>query len=482
MASRERIGWWALGFLGAAVAAATTLRSIHLPAPPRAEPAPVPTSFDLPAIDAYIRGQLGPRNIVGASVALVRNGEIVFARGYGQRNRDTKAPVLETTPFAIGSVTKELTCAAMYLLAEEGKLAPTDSLAKYYPALTRATDITLDDLGAHVAGYRDFFPLDFADARMRKPIEPDDLLRKYAGGPLDFEPRTRWSYSNTGYVALGRIVERVSGVRFGDFLQTRIFAPSGMTHASFAPPPSADLATGYTSFAFSEPERAPREEEAWMHAAGAVYASATDLARWDLAFMNGQVLSSGSMKAMTTPRVLANGRSTEYGCGLQVRTEGGETVLSHGGEVSGFLAYNTFVPRLRAAVVVLVNSDQADGGGLQRELVKLVTKDESRVPKVSGPSAKEAATALVEELRAGKVDRARLGDAYGEYLSEHRLATAKEKLGAYGPLTKVTLLGQSERGGMEVSRLRFTFGEKSIGGVMFRAPDGRIEQLFFSRD
>src|SRR6185295_12921177 len=137
------------------------------------------------------------------------------------------------TLFAIGSVSKQFTSAAVLLLAEEGKLSARDPVAKYYPTLTRAKEITLLDLMNHVSGYPDYYPLDFLDRRMKKPIDPDELLRQYAGGKLDFEPDSRYSYSNTGYILLGRVVEKVSGESLGAFLTRRIFKPLGMDHSFY---------------------------------------------------------------------------------------------------------------------------------------------------------------------------------------------------------------------------------------------------------
>ena len=146
-----------------------------------------------------------------------------------------------------------------------------DKVSKYFPDLQRAADITLDDLGGHVAGYPDYYPLDFLDERSRHPIAPDDLLRRYATGKLDFEPRSRWSYSNTGFILLARAIEKASGQPLGDLLATRIFGPVGMAHASYDPKVgSLGLAQGYEAFAMSDPEPAEREATGWMGGAGAI--------------------------------------------------------------------------------------------------------------------------------------------------------------------------------------------------------------------
>src|SRR4051812_34518765 len=160
-----------------------------------AEEAKAPETFDLKAIDSFLTRQVQRPGRVGMSVAIVKDGAIVLAKGYGKRSLADGRPVETNTVFAIGSVSKQFTCASILLLGEDGKLSVHDAVAKYYPGLTRANEITLLDLMNHVSGYPDYYPLDFLDRRLQQPIDPDELLRRYAGGKLDFEPGARWSYS-----------------------------------------------------------------------------------------------------------------------------------------------------------------------------------------------------------------------------------------------------------------------------------------------
>ena len=190
--------------------------------------AKLPDTFDTRAIDSFLSAQVQLANRVGLSIAIVKDGQVVLAKGYGKRSLEDRRPVEPDTLFAIGSVTKQFTCACVLLLAEDGKLSANDPVAKYYPNLTRAKDITLLDLMNHVSGYPDYYPLDFVDRRMQAAIAEDELLRQYAGGKLDFEPGSKYSYSNTGYILLARVVEKASGETFGAFLSRRILKPLGM--------------------------------------------------------------------------------------------------------------------------------------------------------------------------------------------------------------------------------------------------------------
>jgi D-alanyl-D-alanine carboxypeptidase len=458
-----------------AIAAAATAAACRAPATERPKPptTPAPTAFEPAAIDAWMAAEVTRRGAVGAALVVVRAGKTELARGYGVRRAGAAEPVDADTPFAIGSVSKQFACAAALSLADEGKLSMSDRVAKYYPALSGAAEIELADLGGHTSGYRDYYPLDYVDRRMSAPIAPDDLLARYAGMPLDFRPGTRMSYSNTGYVLLARIVERVSGTAYGALLAERFWKPLGMTRTALVRP--ADAATGHEAFLLDDPAPAVIEANGWLLGAGDIWASANDLARWDVAFGEGRVLSEAARRAMATPRLTADGRGTGYGCGLVARQVAGETVLVHSGWVGGFVAYNAIVPRTRSAVVLLVNDQHVDLGDLHDRVVRLALDDPSAIPAIATPAA-EAARALVEQLQRGRLDRATLGEDLDAYFDERRVAAAAPKLRALGE-PKVTLVTRSERGGWEVSQLSIAFPARTVSGTMFRDPAGKIRQL-----
>lgn len=448
-------------------------------------PVKLPDSFDSPGVEAYIAEQVKTRHFVGLSVAVVRDGRIILEKAYGRATLDGR-PATAHTPFAIGSVTKQFACACIFNLADDGKLSVQDPVAKYFPNLTRAGDITLYDLMTHASGYPDYYPLDFVDRRMRRSIAADDLIKHYAGGKLDFEPGTRWSYSNTGYTILGRVVEKVSGEPFGRFLERRILTPLGMTHTVFEPElEKSTAARGHTSVLLGPAEAAPFEAPNWLNAAGGLFAPASDIARWDIGLMDGKVLKPDSLRRMTTPRELKNGKFADYGCGLTIGRQAGETIWSHGGAVGGYLAMNILVPRLKSAVVVLSNAEHADPSPLARDLVGLMLKDAERreeiVPKIAGPSTKEAAAAMFRQLQSGAVDRTRLGEEYNLWLTDQRIRDAATRLKDLGEPTGIEVSRARERGGMEASRTQFKFKSGTVEANMFRSPDGKIQQFLLTK-
>lgn len=313
-------------------------------------------------------------------------------------------------------------------------------------------------------------------------VAADDLIRKYAGGRLEFEPGTRWSYSNTGYVILGRVVEKASGEPLAAFLARRIFGPLGMEHTRYEPGAGeATMAQGHTSFALSAPEAAVAEARGWLAGAGGVWSTASDLARWDLALATGEVVRPDSFRLLTTPRRLVNGATTTYGCGVAVRESGSLLLLAHTGSVNGFRAYNMVIPASRSAVVLLSNSDAR--GPLKRlssALVKAILRPPG-IPTVVGAPALVQAKAMLRQMQAGQVDRPALGGEFADFLDEGRLREAAARLGPYGEPEGAEVIDIEERGGMEASTIRFTFKSGASEASMYRSPTGKVEQFLVSK-
>jgi len=436
---------------------------------------PQPPAVNVAWLDSLVRGYVAEKHLVGLSVGVAQDDSIIFARGYGVASLEDHSPVTPWTKFAIGSVTKQFTCAAALLLQETGRISMDDPVAKYFPKLTQAKEITLLDLGNHVSGYRDYYPLDFVDREMAQQTTLDSVIAEYATRPLDFQPGTRWSYSNTNFLILGRVVEKVSGVPFGTFLGQHILGPLSLRATVYDPAPGGPaMASGYTSFALGAPAFTAPEATGWLGMAGGLWSTPSDLLTWDLALVDGKVLDHDSYRTLTTPRRLLDGRSTGYGCGEGVSDRGEAVVLTHGGAVSGFTAQNTVVPATRSAIVLLANADFASLGELNRAiLAKLMPH--VNVPVIHGAPAPVTAAAFLTQLQRGQVDRAALGEDFSAFLTPERLAAAKKSL--TGRISEVQVTGTAERGGMEVAYVGFKTGARAAEALMYRTPDGRIQEF-----
>ena len=434
-------------------------------------------------LDAFITRVVADQRAIGVTVGVMQDGKVIFNKGYGLANASRNTPVTPTTLFAVGSVTKQFTCAVALQLEQEGKLSFDDRVSRYRADFGHAGEITLRDLGNHVSGYRDYYPLDFVDRPMAREIAEDELLKTFTSKPLDFPPGTRYSYSNTGYLLLGRVASLVSRKPFDQLLQERILTPLGMTLTRFEPERGGPgLAEGYTQFGLGPSEVAIPEGRGWIGAAGGIWSTPEDLLKWDLALMDGKVVNARSWKTMTTPRELKDGRSSAYGCGLQLRDRGPLLVLVHSGGVSGFGARNAMIPATRSAVVVMANADYS-GGVLDaiQDAVLAKMMPAANAPKIAGPPARDAALDMLRQIRSGIVDRSMLGAEYSAFLTPQRLAAMSKSLTDAGEISQVETGSIGERGGLEVSTLRMLAGTTPISTLMYRAPDGKIEEFLFSR-
>jgi D-alanyl-D-alanine carboxypeptidase len=470
------------------IASAACAPAPSAPAPtplaPLGPQAPLALSSLSPAdLDAFVSAVVKEQHAIGVTVGVMQNGKVIFAKGYGQANTKTQTPVTTDTLFAVGSVTKQFTCSVALQLEQEHKLSFDDRVAKYAPALTRARDITIRDLGNHVSGYRDYYPLDFVDRPMAKPLPSGEIVKMFASRPLDFEPGSRYSYSNTGYLLLGQIIEKAGGEPMATALERRIFKPFGLQHTRYEPKRGEPgLAEGYTPLGLGPAEPSLPEGEGWIGAAGGIWSTPSDLLAWDLALIEGKVLSPASWRTMTTPRALSDGRTSGYGCGQAIRDRGPVLVLTHSGGVSGFNSLNTFVPANRSGVAVIANADWS--GGVLSAIADAVMEKlmpAADAPVIAGKPAKDVALDLLAQIRAKKVDRSQLSDEYNAFLTDERLAAMSKSLADAGEVSQPEAGGISERGGMEVSTVRLILGSTPARTLMYRTPDGKIQEFLFNR-
>src|SRR5262245_17165429 len=190
---------------------------------------------------------------------------------------------------------------------------------------------------------------------------------------------------------------------------------------------------------------------------------------------------------MKTPRALSSGKTADYGCGLAIGKSEGEEILRHTGGVRVFIANNAMAPRTKSAVVLLSNADHVPTAPLHATILGLLLKDQAEkegpsVPKIAGPSPKDAALDFLHQMQAGKVDRGKLGEEFSVFLTDAKIKDAAPRLKALGEPEAVEVRGVNERGGMEVANVRFTFKTATLGGLLYRSPDGKIQQLLFHKE
>ena len=297
----------------------------------------------------------------GAAVIVTRDGVPVFRKAYGQADVDKNTPMQPEMQLRIGSITKQFTAVAVLMLAEQGKLSLQDEVSRFlpdYPAGGKR--ITIEQLLQHTAGVPNYtgmmsFSLTAgADKSVRQMI---DFFRNDA---LDFEPGERWAYSNSGYILLGAIIEKVSGTSYADFVAKNIFEPLGMQDTAYEgyERSAKRRVAGYREGFLSGYRPAEQVSMTQPFAAGGLVSTVDDLARWDEAIASGRLLKEESWRLAFTPCALPNGATCHYGLGWQLGIMRGHRMAAHAGDIPGFNGEAIRLPEDKVFVAVLGNSNR----------------------------------------------------------------------------------------------------------------------------
>lgn len=418
-------------------------------------------------IDAIARQAVADSGAPSVSLAIVQDGRIAYVQAYGKARPEMR--------YSVGSVSKQFMAAAILLLVSEGKLALGDKVARFLPSLTRANEVTVRQLLSHTSGYSDYYPLDYVAPYMLKPVTADEILKTWAGKPLDFDPGTRWQYSNTNFVAAGRILEQVTGVKLSTFMQSRIFGPLGMTSVIDLDEQSltAADAAGYTRFGLAPARPVAPEGRGWLFAAGELAMTAQDLARWDVSLVKHTLLDPALMDTLIDPVRLKNGAPTGYALGVGVSDAGGHPMLQHGGAVSGFVSLNTVWPDQGAAVVVFANLDGSEAPTAITSQIAPLLLAQAEDPRAA--QQLEQARRIFSGLQEGRIDRSLLNPDADAYFTPQVLSDAAG-LKALGAPETFRQTSVELRGGMTYRHFQIGFKGKSLHLSTFTTADDKLAQ------
>ncbi len=326
-------------------------------------------------VDEYVRSELVKRKIPGLSLAVVRNGEVIKACGYGLANVELNSPATAETIYQSGSVGKQFTATLVMMLVEDGKIKLDVPISIYFqdaPATWKG--ITVRRLLTHTSGISNKL---YDQINMRQDYTEAELYQKTASLPLDFAPGEKWNYSNPGYLLLGILVRKVTGEFYGDLLKKRIFDPLGMATARIIN--EADIimnrAAGYRLV------KGELKNQEWVApminttADGSLYLTVLDMAKWDAVLYTEKILKKASLDEMWTPVKLNNGATEKYGFGWRPDEIRGHKIIEHGGSWQGF---NTHISRYvndRLTVIALANLDGSNPGDIVHGVAGLYVPD-----------------------------------------------------------------------------------------------------------
>ncbi|MGA7340225.1 MAG: serine hydrolase domain-containing protein [Terracidiphilus sp.] len=427
------------------------------------------------AVDAIATQALAATGTSSASLAIVLDGKVAYVHAYGAARLEPRVDATPAMRYSLGSVSKQFTAAAILKLQEQGKLSLDDPVSRFLPSLTSASQITLRELLSHTSGYRDYWPQDYVPPFMLAPLTPEQLLAQWATRPLDFEPGTRWQYSNTNFVAAALIVEKVSGIPLMEFLRENIFAPAGMKEVADVDdgPLGEKDAAGYLRYGIGPPHKAPKEAKGWLFGAGELAMTAQDLATWDASMIGQRVLKPSSYRAMQTETLLKNGSGTQYGLGIGVKSVSGHRALEHGGEVSGYSAENLVFPDDRVAIAVLTNQDMSNApAAIANKIASLL------IPEDAATRDRELGRvrSIFEGLQMGRIDRQQFTANGNSYFTAQALRDFASTLAPLGRPLAFEPSGEQERGGMTYRSYTVKSSRGTLDVWVRELADGKIEQ------
>jgi CubicO group peptidase (beta-lactamase class C family) len=436
-------------------------------------------------VDAAVHDVLTKTGVPSASVGIVQGGQIVFTKAYGSARLDPPMNATTSLHYAIGSISKQFTAACVLLLQEEGKLSIDDPIAKYFPELTRARDVTIRNILSHTSGYEDYAPQDYTIPAWTRPTTADKVVHEWATKPLDFEPGSQYQYSNTNFNIAGLIVEKVSGEPFWSYLSRRVLKPLGMTQ-------TIDLDTdhdklepvGYMRNALGPLRPAIMEASGWYFADGEMAMPVGDLLIWDISLMNRSLLAPASYAAMETDQRLTTGQTARYGLGVSLSVRNGHRVVAHGGEVGGFVAQNVVFPDDKIAIAVLTNQEaSAAAGGIARamSLLLLPSPDSGTATAAETATAEAQARRILTGLQKGQIDRALFTANCNFYFDQTSLDDHTKSLGPLGAVQTVAQTSSSLRGGMTFRAFDVAFAKgPKLRLTTYTTKDGRLEQFLIA--
>ena len=342
-----------------------------------------------PRLSQIIDAHMKSHDFMG-SVLIAKGDTVILSQGYGSANLEWSIPNSPSTKFRLGSVTKQFTAACVLLLEEKGKWNVNDPVKKYMPDAPPAWDrITIYNLLTHTSGIPNF--TDFADYKdsEAKATTPLELVARFRAKALDFDPGTKWSYSNSGYVLLGYLLEKVSGQTYQQFLQENIFTPLGMKDSGFDSNSQIipQHASGYSP-GKDGPENAGFINMTIPFSAGSLYSTTLDLLKWERGLFGGKVLSAQSLKEMTTPF------KSNYAFGLNITESNGRKKIDHGGGIEGFNTEVAYYPEDQLTVIALANLNGGAPDEIANQLAAIIHGE-----KVVLPSERKEVTLPKEALQ-----------------------------------------------------------------------------------
>jgi len=424
----------------------------------------------------------------GATMLAIRDGRVVYRNAIGFRDLGRKLPALMDTHYEIGSITKQFTAAAILQLQDAGKLNIDEKVSTYLPDVPHAGEFTLRQLLTHTSGIPDYFDLQ-NDEEYTKPTTFAKIMKLVADKPLEFAPGSRASYSNTGYMILGRIIEVTSHESYHQYRREHLLRPAGMTQSYIVPdePSLATMAKGYRRVN-GELEDGLTIHDSYGWSAGDIVSTVDDVEKWNEALVGGKVVPKSDYALMLTPQITAAGENTGSGFGLFIDKVNDQPRIGHTGGSFGFTAANFYFPQQTLRIIVLTNMVDAPEPGeiisnaIFDDLYPELKRAAMRPAPNEDVNVTSKATAAFEALQRGEDDGSVFSASLEAKLKAGAAQTMARQFGGYGVATAFVF---KDRQVIEGKRW-FDYLIECGPGSTFKFSvaiddDGRVASLGFNR-
>lgn len=395
------------------------------------------------------------------TILVINKGQVVISKGYGMKNVKDSSYNDVNTIYQMGSVTKQFTAALILQLEEQKKLSVKDKLSKYFPELRWADSITIENLLTHTSGIFNYTnDGKFMATEATKPATPEKIIALFKDKPLDFKPGSQYTYSNSGYMLLGYIIEKVTGKTYEQVMRERILTPLGMTHSGFdfTHLKEEDKAAGYTTYKEQLKIPALIVDSSVSFAAGSLYSTVNDMWAWHKGLMKNATIKAASLERAYTPF------HHKYGYGWEIDSVYGKRLVQHGGGIFGFNTLFTRIPADDCCVILLSNMNTGSLEAISRSIVAILNNRPYQIPK---------------EKIAVPVDPAVLQQYAGEYeLAPGFILTIRVQNNAL----KIRATGQPEFDLYAESEKKFFLKVVEAGAEFVRGADGVVTGLIWEQN
>jgi CubicO group peptidase (beta-lactamase class C family) len=419
-------------------------------------------------IDADVRTILQRTGALGATVLIAKHGHTVYRHAYGLRDRERQLPATVDSYYEIGSITKQFTAAAILQLQKAGKLRLDDKLSTYLPNAPHAGEVTVRQLLSHTSGMPEYLDAMDAAKAIDKPASFDKLMSYIAGKPLDFPPGSHWSYSNTGYILAGRVIEVVSHESYRHYVQTHLLEPAGMTHTFTVAQEDKlpDMAIGYDrENGQIKPARTIAASVGW--AAGFLVSTVDDLEKWNVALRSGKIVTPADYALMSTSVKTARG-DADYGLGLFVGSIDDQPRVGHTGGSLGFTTANEYFPRQDTQIIAFTNFvDNPEPGetittAIFEDLEPAIAAAAMRPNAGEDPAVTAKVRAYFVQLQAGAEDSPYLAPTLNKKMKAGLAKRLEDEFKSYGQPTAFIFKGRHTDAGKTFDDYVIRFGPGSL--------------------